>query len=112
MGRPFPSFSRLIERERRRWAPFRRALSAEDRAAFDQLFDCVKQHVEGDVYMSRHGALRRSSWPSCWSTRSASQSSYKKSNISARRRHSLTYTPFVYTMGVYERRSHHHAQAH
>ena len=35
MGTTRPPFSQLIEQERRRWAPLRRALSNEDRAAFE-----------------------------------------------------------------------------
>ena len=42
-----------VEQERRRWAPFRRALSAEDQAVFDRLFACITRHVPGDVYLSR-----------------------------------------------------------
>ena len=53
MGRPFPSFSRLIEQERRRWAPFRRALSQPDADAFDHLFACITRHLQADVYLSR-----------------------------------------------------------
>jgi hypothetical protein len=53
MGRTLPPFSQLIEAERRRWAPFRRALSKEDQAAFDRLFDCAKRHVQAGVMGSR-----------------------------------------------------------
>ncbi|HYY16259.1 MAG TPA: hypothetical protein VE965_06405 [Gammaproteobacteria bacterium] len=53
MGRPLPSFSRLIEQERRRWVPFRRALSQPDQEAFDHLFACITRHLQADVYLSR-----------------------------------------------------------
>jgi hypothetical protein len=53
MGRTLPPFSQLIEAERRRWAPFRRALPKEDQAAFDRLFDCAKLHVQAGVMVSR-----------------------------------------------------------
>jgi hypothetical protein len=53
MSRPLPSFSRLIEQERQRWVPCRRALSAADQAVFDRLFEGITQHVQGDVSLSR-----------------------------------------------------------
>jgi hypothetical protein len=53
MGRTLPPFSQLIENERQAWAPFRRALRQEDQVLFDQLFDCVKLHVQAGVYLSR-----------------------------------------------------------
>jgi hypothetical protein len=53
MGRPLPSFSQLIEQERRRWAPFRRVLSQPDQEAFDHLFACIMRHLQADVYLSR-----------------------------------------------------------
>src|SRR3712207_1651799 len=53
MGRTLPPFSQLIERERRAWTPFRRALRKDDQAAFDRLFDCAKLHVQAGVYLSR-----------------------------------------------------------
>jgi hypothetical protein len=42
MGKTLPPFSQLIEYERRRWAPFRRALPEADQAPLDRLFDCAK----------------------------------------------------------------------
>src|SRR5919202_6345345 len=53
MGRTLAPFSQLIERERRAWAPFRRALRKDDQAAFDRLFDCAKLHVQAGAYLSR-----------------------------------------------------------
>jgi hypothetical protein len=53
MDRPFSSFSRLIEQERQRCAPFRRALPQPDQAAFDSLCVCITRHIQADVYLSR-----------------------------------------------------------
>jgi hypothetical protein len=36
------SFTQVIEQERRRWMPFGRALSKEDREVFERLFACTK----------------------------------------------------------------------
>jgi hypothetical protein len=57
MGKTLPPFSQLIEYERRRWAPFRRALSKEDQRTFDRLFDCAKLHVQAGVMVLRPLAL-------------------------------------------------------
>jgi hypothetical protein len=53
VGKTLPPFSQLIEAERRRWAPFRRALPKQDQVIFDRLFDCAKLHVQAGVYLSR-----------------------------------------------------------
>jgi hypothetical protein len=53
MGKTLPPFSQLIEAERRRWAPFKRALPKADQAAFDRLFDCAKLHIQAGVMVSR-----------------------------------------------------------
>ena len=53
MGKTLPPFSQLIEYERRRWAPFKRALPKEDQVAFDRLFDCAKLHIQAGVMVSR-----------------------------------------------------------
>jgi hypothetical protein len=47
------TFRQVIERERRRWLPFRRALSKEDQEAFDQMFACAKQQIEAVVQLGR-----------------------------------------------------------
>jgi hypothetical protein len=44
-------FSQLIEQERRRWMPFRRALSKEDQGAFDRMFTCAKQQPQAEVQL-------------------------------------------------------------
>ena len=47
------TFSQMIEQERRRWMPFRRALSEEDQVAFDRMLACAKQQVQADVQLWR-----------------------------------------------------------
>ena len=56
MGRTVMPFSFVLESERERWKPFRRAFSKEDREAFDRLFDRAKMHTSAGVYMAH-------SWP-------------------------------------------------
>jgi hypothetical protein len=46
-------FSQVIAQERRRWMPFRRALSIEDQAAFDRMVACAGQHVQQEVLLGR-----------------------------------------------------------
>jgi hypothetical protein len=53
MGKPLPPFSQLIEYERRRWAPFKRALPKANQAIFDRLFDCAKLHIQAGVMVAR-----------------------------------------------------------
>jgi hypothetical protein len=53
LGKTLPPFSQLIEYERRRWAPFKRALPKEDQAILDRLFDCAKLHIQAGVMVSR-----------------------------------------------------------
>jgi hypothetical protein len=47
------SFSQVIEQERRRWVPFRRALSMEDQAVFDRMFACATQPLQAEVPLGR-----------------------------------------------------------
>jgi hypothetical protein len=49
-------YSHVMESERDRLKPFRRALSKEDQQAFDRLFDHAKMHTSAGVYMA-------SPWP-------------------------------------------------
>ena len=56
MGRTVMPYSQVMEFERERLKPFRRALSKEDQQAFDRLFDRAKMHTSAGVYMS-------SPWP-------------------------------------------------
>jgi hypothetical protein len=46
-------YSHILESERERLKPFRRALSKENQEAFDHLFDRAKMHTSAGVYMSR-----------------------------------------------------------
>jgi hypothetical protein len=53
VGKTLPPFSQLIEPERRRWMPFKKALPKADQALFDRLFDCAKLHIQAGVMVSR-----------------------------------------------------------
>jgi len=53
MGKTLPPFSQLIEYERRRWMPFKKALPKADQALFDRLFDCAKLHIQAGVMVAR-----------------------------------------------------------
>jgi hypothetical protein len=57
MGKTLPPVSQLIEQERHRWAPLKRALPKADQAAFDRLFDCAKLHVQAGAMVSRPWAF-------------------------------------------------------
>ena len=46
-------YSQVIEQERRRWMPFRRAWSKEDQEAFDRMFACATQQVQAEVQLGR-----------------------------------------------------------
>ena len=52
MGRTVMPNSHVMESEKDRFKPFRRALSKEDQEAFDRLFDRAKMHTSAGVYMS------------------------------------------------------------
>ena len=52
MGRTVMPYSQVMESERDRLKPFRRALSKEDQQAFDRLFDRAKMHTSAEVYMA------------------------------------------------------------
>jgi len=56
MGRTVLPYSHVMESERERLKPFRRALSKEDQEVFDRLFDRAKLHTSAGVYMAH-------SWP-------------------------------------------------
>lgn len=53
MGKTLPPFSQLIEAERRRWAPFKRALPKADQAIVDRRFDHAKRQVQAGVMAAR-----------------------------------------------------------
>ena len=52
------SFSQVIEQERRRWMPFRQALSKVDQEAFDRVFACAKQQLQAEVQLGRLWGVR------------------------------------------------------
>ena len=56
MGPTVLTFGSVLESERKRLKPFRRALCREEREAFDRLFDRAKIHTRAGVYMAH-------SWP-------------------------------------------------
>jgi hypothetical protein len=45
MGRTIPTFTCYLDNERASWASFRRALTQEDRASFDQLFRYARRQI-------------------------------------------------------------------
>jgi hypothetical protein len=57
VGKTLPPFSSLIEQERRRWMPFKKALPKADQALFERLFDCAKLHIQAGVMVSRPWAF-------------------------------------------------------
>ncbi len=57
MGKSLPPFSQLIDAERRRWAPFTRALPQADQVLFARLFDGAKLHIQAGVMVSRPWAF-------------------------------------------------------
>jgi hypothetical protein len=57
MAKTLPPFSSLIEQERRRWMPFKKALPKADQAIFDRLFDCAKLHIQAGVMVARPWAF-------------------------------------------------------
>ena len=52
MGWTVMPYSQVIESDRERLKPFRRALSREDQEAFDRLFGLAKMHTTPGVYMA------------------------------------------------------------
>jgi hypothetical protein len=57
LGKTLPPYSDLLEQERRREAPFKKALPKTDQAIVDRLFDCAQRQVQAGVYASRRWAL-------------------------------------------------------
>ena len=53
MGRTVPTMTQVIQGEEESWAPFRRSLRAQDRAAFDRLFAAARHHAAAASYVSR-----------------------------------------------------------
>jgi len=52
MGRTVLPYSHVMEAERERFRPFRRALRKKDQEAFDRLLYRAKMHTSAGVYMS------------------------------------------------------------
>jgi hypothetical protein len=57
MGKTLPPFSSLIEQERHRWMPFKKALPKADQPIFNQLFECAKLHIQAGVMVARPWAF-------------------------------------------------------
>jgi len=53
MGRTVPTMTQIIQNEEENWAPFRRALRAQDRVAFDRLFAAARHHAAVASYAAR-----------------------------------------------------------
>ncbi|MDQ7819894.1 MAG: hypothetical protein QN173_03345 [Armatimonadota bacterium] len=52
MGRTIQTMTQLVAQEEAAWAPFRRALRAEDREIFDRLFAAARHHSAPAHYAS------------------------------------------------------------
>ena len=52
------SFRQVIEQERRRWMPFRRALLKEDQEAFDRMWAEAAPPLPADIQLGRGGSRR------------------------------------------------------
>jgi hypothetical protein len=50
-------FSQVVEQQRRKWMPFKRALRKQDQEAFERVFECAKRQVQTEVYFPRSGSL-------------------------------------------------------
>ena len=53
MGRTVPTFTMSLERELSSWSQYRRALRAEDRRVFDQLFASARKHLAESAAAAR-----------------------------------------------------------
>ena len=53
MGRTVPTMTQMVQSEEETWAPFRRALRAQDRAAFDRLFAAARHYAAVASYAAR-----------------------------------------------------------
>jgi len=53
MGRTVPTMTQVVQLEEERWAPFRRALRAQDRPALDRLFAAARHHAAAASYVAR-----------------------------------------------------------
>ena len=53
MGRTVPTMTQMVHSEEESWAPFRRALRAQDRVAFDRLFAAARHYAAVASYAAR-----------------------------------------------------------
>ncbi len=53
MGRTVPTMTQMVQTEEESWAPFRRALRAQDRPAFDRLFAAARHYAAVASYAAR-----------------------------------------------------------
>lgn len=53
MGRTVPTMTQIIQSEEDGWAPFRRALRAQDRPALDRLFSAARHYAAAASYVAR-----------------------------------------------------------
>jgi len=53
MGRTVPTMTQMVQSEEENWAPFRRALRAQDRVAFDRLFAAARHYAAVASYAAR-----------------------------------------------------------
>jgi hypothetical protein len=53
MGRTVPTMTQMVQTEEENWAPFRRALRAQDRPAFDRLFAAARHYAAVASYAAR-----------------------------------------------------------
>ena len=53
MGRTVMSIVQALHHERESWAKFRRALTRDDREAFDRLFEHARRHAAEASYVAR-----------------------------------------------------------
>lgn len=53
MGRTVPTMTQVVQSEEDNWAPFRRALRAQDRPAFDRLFAAARHYAAVASYAAR-----------------------------------------------------------
>ncbi len=53
MGRTVPTMTQVVQLEEESWAPFRRALRAQDRPALDRLFAAARHHAAAASYVAR-----------------------------------------------------------
>ncbi len=53
MGRTVPTFNMMLQQEIDSWRPFRRALRAEHKEAFDRLFTRARRYTAEGAYAAR-----------------------------------------------------------